>query len=58
MRQTIEEKWHEQAEALKREAERLPQGKQREAMLREARRLETASHIKEWISSPGLSSPR
>ena len=24
MRQTIEEKWHEQAEALKREAERLP----------------------------------
>ena len=58
MRQTIEEKWHEQAEALKREAERLPQGKRREDMLREARRLETASHIKEWISSPGLSSPR
>jgi hypothetical protein len=58
MKLSIEEKWHEQAEAFKRDAEKLPQGKEREDLLREARQLETASHINEWVSSPGLASPR
>jgi hypothetical protein len=54
----LEEKWHEQAEACKREAEKLPFGKARADLLREARQLETASHINDWLSSPGLSPPR
>ena len=54
---SLEEKWHEQAEAFRREAEKLPYGKEREELLRKARQLETASHINEWISSPGLSPP-
>lgn len=53
-----ERKWHEQAEALKREAEKLPHGKEREELLRKARQLETASHMNEWVSSPGLAPPR
>ncbi len=53
-----EHKWHEQAEAFKREAEKLPYGREREELLREASLLETASHINEWVSSPGLSSPK
>ena len=52
-----EQKWREQSEAFKREAEKLPYGKEREQLLLRARQLETASHINEWVSSPGLSSP-
>jgi hypothetical protein len=52
-----EAKWHEQAEALKREAKRLPFGKEREDLLRKARLLETACHINQWVSSPGLQPP-
>jgi hypothetical protein len=55
---TSEQKWHEQAEAFKREAEKLPYGRERDELLRKARQLETASRINEWVSSPGLSSPK
>jgi len=54
---TIKQKWHEQAEAYKREAAKLPYGKERNDLLRKARQLETASHVNEWLSSPGLSPP-
>jgi hypothetical protein len=55
---SLEQKWREQAEVFKREAEKLPYGKEREDLLRKARQLETASHINEWVSSPGLSPPK
>jgi hypothetical protein len=57
-KQTPEQKWREQAEALRREAEKLPYGKEREELSRKASQLDTASHINEWVSSPGLSPPR
>jgi hypothetical protein len=50
----LERKWREQAGAFKREAEKLPQGKEREALLRKASQLETACRINDWVSSPGL----
>jgi hypothetical protein len=53
-----EQTWREQAEAFKREAEKLPYGREQEQLLLMARRLETASHINEWVSSPGLSAPK
>jgi hypothetical protein len=55
---TIEEKWRQQSEAAKNEAQKLPHGKEREALVRKARQLETASHINEWLSSPGLTAPK
>jgi len=55
---SLEQKWQAQAEAFRREAERLPYGKEREDLLRKARQLETASHINEWVSSPGLERPK
>jgi hypothetical protein len=55
---SLEQKWHEQAEAFKHEAEKLPYGREREELLRKASQLETASHINEWVSSPGLEPPR
>ena len=33
-------------------------GPEREAMLRRERLVETASHIDEWLASPGLRAPR
>jgi hypothetical protein len=58
MRQTIEEKWHEQSEAAKSEAENLPFGREREALERMARQLETASNMNRWLSSPELKPPQ
>jgi hypothetical protein len=55
---TIEQKWHQQSEAAKNEAEKLPHGKEREALIRRARQLETASHINQWLSSSELKSPQ
>jgi hypothetical protein len=54
---TLEQKWHQLSEAAKKEAEKLPYGKEREALLRKARQLETASQIDQWISSPALQPP-
>lgn len=56
-RLTIEEKWHQQAKAAKDEASKLPHGKEREALIKKARQLETAAHINQWLSSPGLRPP-
>jgi hypothetical protein len=57
-RMTLEQKWHQLSEAAKREAEKLPHGKEREALVRKARQLETASHINQWLSSPELRPPK
>jgi hypothetical protein len=54
----VEETLHEQAETFKREADKLPYGREREELLRRARQLETASHINDWLSSPGLAPPQ
>jgi hypothetical protein len=52
-----EEGWRQQAEALRQEAENLPFGKRRDALVREARRLRTASQIDHWLSSRELQPP-
>jgi hypothetical protein len=36
----------------------LRHGRERELLSRKAQQLETASHINEWLSSPGLQPPR
>jgi hypothetical protein len=55
---TIEQNWQEQAAAARAAAEKLPHGKQRDALAREARQLNTASKMNEWLSSPGLEAPK
>ena len=56
-KRTTEQKWHEQSEAAKEEAAKLPYGKLKNQLLQEARQLETASQISLWLSSPGLQPP-
>jgi hypothetical protein len=55
---TIEQKWHQQSEDAKVEAEKLPYGKERDALIRKARQLQTASQINQWLSSTGLMPPK
>jgi hypothetical protein len=56
-KKTTEQKWHEQSEATKDEAAKLPCGRLKEQLLRKARHLQTASEISQWLSSPGLQPP-
>jgi len=42
---------------LNEEAQSLRPGPERDAMIRRARQAETASHVDEWLSSPGLQPP-
>jgi hypothetical protein len=42
---------------LEAQVAKLKPGPQREALLEKIRQLETASHMSEWLSSPGLRSP-
>jgi hypothetical protein len=56
-KKTTEQKWHEQSEATKDEAAKLPYGRLKEQLLRKARQLQTASEISQWLSSPGLQPP-
>jgi hypothetical protein len=48
----------QEAERLRAEAEKLPQGAERDALERKARQADTAAHIDEWLTSRGLQSPR
>jgi len=55
---TFEQRLTQEAHRVKERAKTLPHGKERELLSLKARQLETASHISEWISSPGLQRPR
>ncbi|MBV8923945.1 MAG: hypothetical protein JOZ74_01110 [Bradyrhizobium sp.] len=47
-----------QAEADRERAKSLPPSKEREDLLLRARRADTASHLTEWLNSPGLQPPK
>jgi hypothetical protein len=55
---TIEQKWQQDSEAAKAQAAKLPHGSEREALVRKARQLRTASQIAEWLSSAELKRPQ
>jgi hypothetical protein len=56
---SFEERLAEEATRFKAAAEEQPPGSQaRELLLRRARQAETASHMSEWLSSPGHASPK
>ena len=56
---TFQERLAEEAQRFKEAAEKLPPGSHaQELLLRRARQAETASHINEWLTSPGLQPPK
>ncbi|MCK1512097.1 hypothetical protein IVB22_05840 [Bradyrhizobium sp. 190] len=46
-----------EAERLRKEARGTPPGVERDRLIRLARLAETASHMNQWLSSPGLKVP-
>ncbi|MHC2536957.1 hypothetical protein [Bradyrhizobium diazoefficiens] len=48
----------QEAARLRAEAEKLPHGHERELLMRKVRQVETAMHVDEWVSSPGLQPPK
>jgi hypothetical protein len=56
--QTLEYRLTMEAANLRKQAEGLPPGVRREELMRKARQAETASHMNEWLSSPGLQPPK
>ena len=55
---SFEERLEINAIRLREQARSMAPGRERELILRKARQIETAAHINEWLSSPGLRSPR
>jgi hypothetical protein len=53
----LDKRLAEEAQRLRKEARGTPPGVERERLIRKARQAETAFHINEWLSSPGLKSP-
>jgi hypothetical protein len=55
--QSLKQRLIEQVRRLREEAKLMAPGLDREMLLRKARQTETAAHIDEWLSSPGLKPP-
>ena len=56
---SFEERLAEEALRFKEAAQKQPPGSHaQELLLRRARQAETASHVNEWPSSPGLQPPK
>jgi hypothetical protein len=56
--ETLEYRLTAEAANLRKQAEGLPAGIRREELMRKARQAETASHMNEWLSSPGSQAPK
>jgi hypothetical protein len=54
----LDKRLSQEVERLRKEARGTPPGVERDKLIRRARLAETASHMNEWLSSPGLQSPR
>jgi hypothetical protein len=55
--ETFEQRLAQEAIRFRTAAEELPPGTARELLLRRARQAETASHMSDWLRSPGLRPP-
>jgi hypothetical protein len=54
---SLEDRLADQAQRFRDQAKTLPPGRERDELMHKARQAETASHINEWVSSPGLRPP-
>ena len=54
----LDKRLSEEAQRLRKEARGTPPGVERERLIRRARLAETGAHMSEWLSSPGLRSPK
>ena len=55
---SFKERLAQEADEARQQAELFPPGAVRDALLRKARQADTASQMDQWLSSPGLQSPK
>ena len=55
--QPLQQRLENEAMRLRTQARGTHPGIQRDRLIRRARQAETASHMSEWLSSPGLKAP-
>jgi hypothetical protein len=56
--QSLQDRLRTFADDIRAEADKLPPGTEKDELLKKARHADTASHLDEWINSPGLQSPK
>jgi hypothetical protein len=56
--QTFEDRIAVEKVRLEAQVANVPHGPTRDDMLKKIRQLETASHVNEWLTSPGLQPPK
>jgi len=54
---TFEEKIAAEKAKLEAQVAKLKPGPEKDALVRKIRQLDTAAHVSEWLSSPGLRPP-
>jgi hypothetical protein len=54
----LDQRLIEEAKRLRHEAKGTHPGIERERLIRKARQAETAAHMMQWVSSPGLQPPK
>jgi hypothetical protein len=54
---TLDESLDEQAKRLRKEAQGTQPGVKRDLLIRRARQVETAAHMRDWVTSPALQPP-
>jgi hypothetical protein len=55
---SFDERLADRAKRLRDQAKTLSPGIERDELIRKARQAETASRVNEWLTSPGLASPK
>ncbi|MDA9412394.1 hypothetical protein XH98_32830 [Bradyrhizobium sp. CCBAU 51745] len=55
--ETLRETLARLALAMRKRAEALPAGIERDQLLKQARNADTTAHLDDWVSSPGLRPP-
>jgi hypothetical protein len=55
--QSLKDRLASFAKGVRQKAIELPPGPEKDGLLRKARQADTASHIEEWVNSPGLQPP-
>lgn len=58
MKPSLADRLTQEARRLKELADTLKPGPERDVILRKIRRCDVAAHLDEWMSSPGLQSPK
>jgi len=53
----LDERLTELAERLRKQAQRMPPGAERDRLIRKARQAEIATQLQVWVTSPGLRPP-